>query len=235
MIFDTLKCTAMKRFFAFLLVVTTAISCKTLSSLGIEPSALETATALRKVLDSSTLQAIAKLKQVNDNGLEAVLPGELAVVLRGLRTAGLGGEVDLVTAQIEAATRVALVETEGTIHDAIKTLRFKDAAEVVLGGPDAATAVMRDAMYVSVKQRYRQQIDQELDKTEANQYWPIAASAFNLFSKQKVDGNLSDFLAEKAVDGVFLAIGKEEKKARASYRDMGDQVVTKVFDYYTKR
>jgi hypothetical protein len=181
------------------------------------------------------LRAIATLKQVNDNGLETVLPGELAVVLDGLKRAGLAGQVDQVTAQIEAATRVALVETEGTIHDAIKTLRFKDAAQVVLGGPDAATTVMREAMYASVKQRYSEQIDGELAKTEAKQYWPMAAGAYNLFAKQKVDSSLSDFLAEKAVDGVFLTIGKEEKKARATYRQMGDKVVTKVFDYYTNK
>ena len=225
----------MNRLLAFLLVVGLSTSCKTLSSLSIEPSALETATALRKVLDSSTLRAIATLKQVNDNGLETVLPGELAVVLDGLKRAGLAGQVDQVTAQIEAATRVALVETEGTIHDAIKTLRFKDAAQVVLGGPDAATTVMREAMYASVKQRYSEQIDGELAKTEAKQYWPMAAGAYNLFAKQKVDSSLSDFLAEKAVDGVFLTIGKEEKKARATYRQMGDKVVTKVFDYYTNK
>lgn len=225
----------MHRIAAFLLIIFCSSACNILSGLGVEPSALETAVALRKVLDSSTFKTLKTLKQVNDEGIEGALPDELSTVLKGLRTLGVGGEVDAVTRQIEQATRVALVETEGTISDAIKTLRFKDAAAIALGGGDAATTVLREALYATVKQRYSQKIDAQLDRTEAKQYWPMAASAYNLFAKRKVQNDLSDYLAERAVDVVFLTIGKEERQTRANYRQMGDQLVNKVFDYYSAK
>jgi hypothetical protein len=49
-----------------------------------------------------------------------------------------------------------------------------------------------------------------------------------------VDGPLSDFLDERAVDKLSLSIEREEAKARADYKTIGNGVVTKLFDYYSK-
>ena len=62
----------------------------------------------------------------------------------------------------------------------------------------------------------------------------MAAGAYNLFAKNKIDDTLSDFMAERAVDAVFLAMGKEEKQIRTDPASLGKAVVTKVFDYYVK-
>jgi hypothetical protein len=106
---------------------------------------------------------------------------------------------------------------------------------VVIGGEDAATQVLRQAMYATVKQRYSSLLNAEFEKNDVNKYWPLAAGAYNMFSKNKVDSNLSDFAAERAVDVLFLSIGKEEKNIRTDYKSLGKQAVTKVFDYYTKK
>lgn len=223
----------MKKLIVLLVAVCfTQTSCKTLSALGIEPSAIETAMALKEVLNSSTFRAIKTLKNLNDDGVDGILPEQLKPVLGALRQAGLGGEVDKIAGQIQNVSAITLDESQGIISDAIGELKFKDAVSVVLGGEDAATAILRQAMYSTVKKRYSQRLDQQLDKTEAKQYWPMAAGAYNLFSKDKVDNSLSDFLAERAVDGLFLTMGKEEKKVRNNYKDLGKSVVTKVFDYY---
>jgi len=132
-------------------------------------------------------------------------------------------------------SKVALSESQGIMTDAIKEVSFGDAVSVVLGGEDAATAVLKNAMYGAVKKRYSSRIDQQLQGTEAAQYWPLATGAYNMFSSKKIDGNLSDFMAERAVDAIFLTMGKEEKQIRNNYQALGDQVVTKVFDYYKNK
>jgi len=208
-------------------------SCKTLGELGIKPSGLETVLALKSILDSSTFKAIKKLKNINDGGIESALPSEVGTVLQSLKAVGYGDEVDQVTKSIGHASVLVLGESESIISDAISELKFTDAVAVVLGGEDAATNVLKRAMYSTVKKKYSNRLGQELDKTDANKYWPIAAGAYNIFSSNKMEGSLPDFLAERAVDGVFLAIGKEEAKARTDYKALGDRVVTKVFDYYS--
>ena len=90
-------------------------------------------------------------------------------------------------------------------------------------------------MKTVVRRKYAERLDTELGKTEATKYWPIAAGAYNIFAKDKIDSSLSNFLADRAVDGVFLAIGHEEQEIRKDYKSLGKAVVTKVFDYYTKK
>lgn len=164
-----------------------------------------------------------------------MMPQELNSVLAGLGALGYGDDVDKVKKQISQASGIALTESEGIITDAIKEISFKDAASIVLGGEDAATGVLKSAMYSSVKSRYSDRLGESLQGQEAVEYWPLAAKAYNLFSKNKVDTTLPDFLAERAVDALFLGIGKNEKAVRADYKSLGSQVVTKVFDYYTQK
>lgn len=226
----------MKRF--LLPVLTLAIvlsSCKTLGDLGIKPSGLETVMALKSILDSSTFKAIKRIKDINDGGIESALPAEVGSVLKTLKTVGYGEEVEEVTKAIGSASTVVLGESEDIIKDAISELKFTDAVAVVLGGEDAATNVLKRAMYSTVKKRYSTKMESELGKTEALKYWPIAAGAYNIFAKNKMESSLPDFLAERAVDGVFLAIGKEEAKARTDYKALGNNVVNKVFDYYSNK
>ena len=206
-------------------------SCATLNKLGIKPSALETALALKQVLNSSTFQTIKTLKNLSEGNAE-MMPKELNTVLAGLGALGYGDDVDKVKKQISNASGIALNESEGIITDAIKEISFKDAAAIVLGGEDAATGILKNAMYSTVKKRYSERLGQSLEGQEAVEYWPIASRAYNLFSSNKVDTTLPDFLAERAVDALFLGIGKNEKAVRADYKSLGNQVVTKVFDYY---
>lgn len=221
---------------ALLLTLATLVlaSCTTLNKLGIKPSAVETALALKQVLNSSTFKTIQTLKNLSDGDSE-MIPNELNTVLSGLGALGYGEDVDKIKEQISKASGIALSESEGIIADAIKEIRFKDAAAIVLGGEDAATGVLKNAMYGTVKKRYSVRLGKSLEGLEALQYWPIAARAYNLFSSNKVDSTLPDFLAERAVDALFVGIGKNEKVVRADYKSLGNQVVTKVFDYYSDK
>lgn len=223
----------MKRTAIAILIITISLaSCKTLGDLGIKPSGLETVMALKKILDSSTFRAIKTLKNMNDGGIETNIPSEVATVLNTLKTIGYKDEIDQVTKSIGSASSLVLGESESIISDAISELKFTDAVSVVLGGEDAATNVLKRAMYETVKKRYSTRLESELSKTDALTYWPLAAGAYNIFASNKIDGSLSDFMAERAVDGLFIAIGKQEAQARTNYKEIGSSVVTKVFDYY---
>lgn len=52
-----------------------------------------------------------------------------------------------------------------------------------------------------VRKRYAEKLNLNC-KTELNTYWPIAAVMHNIFAKNKVDPSLSNFLADRAVDGL---------------------------------
>jgi len=211
-------------------------SCSTVNSLLMKPTSLETIMAVKEVLNSSAFKAIKTFSKLNsDQGVMAILPEELAPVLNTLKTLGMGEDVEKITQKIGEISALVVDESSGIMKDAISEVKFSDAVSIVIGGEDAATQVLREAMYGSVKKRYSEKLDVELNNAEVTPYWEMATGTYNLFAKKKVDTNLSDFLAERAVDGVFLAMGKEEKEIRRDPASLGKAVVTKVFDYYKNR
>ena len=209
-------------------------SCSVMNQLNIKPSALETVMALREILNSSTFKAIRKMSALYAGDPTKSLPAEFTTVIEGLKTLGLGSEVDKITQQTGKVASLVLTESEGIIKESIKQIDFGDAVSIVTGGKDAATQVLKNNMKTVVRKRYSEKLSSELDKSEINGYWPLAASAYNIFAKTKVDASLSNFLADRAVDGLFLAIGHEEQEIRKDYKSLGVSVVNKVFDYYIK-
>lgn len=209
-------------------------SCDAAKLLLGEPSESEVIYALQKLLDSSALRAVSTLTDVSNNGVEALLPEELQPVLGVLKTTGAIDNIDVVEEKIANVSRDVTLETGEILKDAVKELSFGDAVAVVLGGEDAATQVLKKAMYATAKKRYSSKIETELTKVEPNilEYWSAGSSAYNLFAENKVDSSLSDFLAERSVDVLFGSIGKNEGELRNNYQSIGDQVVTRVFDFY---
>lgn len=220
----------------FLILTMMLTSCSTLNKLGIAPTSLETIQAVKGLMDGSSFRAIQALQKMNAaGGVQGLLPEELTPVLNTLKTLGVGKEVDQITTQINGISKMVASESAGIMKDAISSIKITDAVGVVLGAEDAATMLLKNAMYGSVKKRYSERLDTELAKTEVPQYWPMATGAYNLFAKNKVDSDLSGFLAERAVDALFLTMGKEEKQIRQDPKKLQNAVVTKVFDYYQNK
>ncbi len=221
----------MKNFILAALTMTFMLgSCATLKNALPIPTDLESVLALKEVLNSSTFKAINTLNNMR-KGTDG-LPKKLEPVLAAMRTLGYGDKVDAVKQSIVDASALVADESEVIMKQAIKDLKFKDAAAIVVTGGDAATGVLKKAMYKTITDRYSGRLDEQLNKTEVKQYWPLAAGAYNLFAKEKVDGELSEFLAKRAVDALFLTTGQKEKDTRAAYKEVGSKVVNKVFDYY---
>jgi len=220
-----------------LISCTTFYSCNTAKVLLGEPSEAEVIQALQKTLDSSALKALVTLQKLNSQGAEGILPQELQPVLATLKTLGVGEDIDKIEGSIKDVAATVGAESGGILKEAIKEVKFGDAVSIILGGEDAATRVLKEAMYTTVKKRYSEKIAAELTNKdpEIMNYWGMASGAYNLFSKNKVDDSLPDFLAERSVDALFLAMGAEEKKIRDNPASLGEAVVTKVFDFYKNK
>ncbi len=226
----------MKKVSILLLTITIFLgSCSSLKNVGLAPTGLETISAVKEVLNSSAFRAIKALQKLNKEGVDGFLPPEMKPVLASLKALGLEKEMDNINMKIGKVSKIMADESAGIMADAVKEVKFKDAVAIVVGEPNAASMALKNAMYGSVKKRYSSKIEAELGKTEALKYWPMAAGAYNLFAKKKVGSSLPDFMAERAVDALFLTMEKEESKIRKDPNKLGKAVVSKVFDYYKKK
>lgn len=210
-------------------------SCKTIQNVGSAPSNIETLLAVKEVLNSSAFRSLESVAKTSDGGLMALLPDEVQPVMATLRTLGLGGQIDALNKKVEIASEAVLIEGKGLMSDAISEFKAEDAASIILGGENAATIALKNAMYGAVKKRYSSQLDDKLSDIDEVKHWDTAVSTYNLFAKNKIDGRLSDFIAERAVDAVFIGMGKEEAVIRQNPASLGKDVVTRVFDYYQNK
>lgn len=156
-------------------------SCSTLLKTALKPSTFETITAVKEILNSSTFKALTKLKGLTGSDPSQALPPEVNTVLNALSSLGYGTEIEKSKEIVGKASLIMLTESEGIIKDAISEVDLGDAVSIVTGGKDAATQVLNNNMKLSVKKRYSDRLNVELDKSEVNKYWPIAAGAYNIF------------------------------------------------------
>jgi hypothetical protein len=221
-----------RRFLTIGMIIVGTCSCSTLQNFIAAPTNLETITALKEILNSSALRTLTSLATASDSGLIGLLPEEVRPVVATLRTLGLGSQLDQLDQKVTDVSKIALKESSGLMEDAISQVRFEDAVAVVTGGENAATTVLKNAMYGAVSQRYGDRLDTELSKVDETKHWDTAISAYNLFAKNKIEGRLSDFIAKRAVDAIFVGMGKEEAVIRKNPASLDKEVVTRVFDYY---
>jgi len=210
-------------------------SCSSVKNLQYVPSNLEAIAAIKEVMNSSAFRAIQSIGSAQSNGIESILPVEAQPILNTLKTLGLGKEIENINKSVGAVSSVVVSESGPLMEEAIKNIKVTDAANIILGGENAATLALKNAMYGAVKTRYSDRIAQEFQKVPEVKYWDTAVSTYNAFAKNKIDSKLEDFVAERAVDAVFIAMGKEEAVIRQNPSNLGKEVVTKVFDYYKNK
>ncbi|HYK43752.1 MAG TPA: DUF4197 domain-containing protein, partial [Parafilimonas sp.] len=57
-------------------------------------------------------------------------------------------------------------------------------------------------------------IKQSLDKVDATKYWSQTFSVYNKFSTKRVNTDLTAYVTQKAIDGIFYQVALEEQKIR---------------------
>ena len=72
-------------------------------------------------------------------------------------------------------------------------------------------------------------IEEALKKTDATKYWKDVFTAYNKFSANPVNTDLSAYVTSKAVDGIFFQVGLEEQKIRKDPVARVSDILKKVF------
>ena len=107
-----------------------------------------------------------------------------------------------------------------------------DATNILLGNKDAATAYFKRVTTAQLLQKFEPVITSSLNKVGATKYWGDAATAYNKIPLVKpVNTNLSNYVAQKAIDGMFYQVALEELKIRDNISARSTTLLQKVFGY----
>jgi len=119
---------------------------------------------------------------------------------------------------IKALNRAAedAVKTSTPIFvDAVKGMSFADAKNILLGEQNAATTYLQGKTNTSLYSQFNPVIKNSFGKVGADKVWSNIINKYNSIPfANKVNPDLTDYVTNQALKGVFTMIAVEEKGIR---------------------
>lgn len=233
----------MKRFFVFLLATSlfTLSGCAELEQIASQlPNAggaitnADIAAGLKEALDKGIDQQVSKLTQTDgfykNELVKILLPEELQKVDNTLRKIGLGNLADEGLKMMNRAAEDAVKEATTIFVDAVKNMTFNDAKNILLGADNAATNYLQRTTSTQLYTKFNPVIKSSFDKVGAGKIWSTIITKYNTLPLvEDVNPDLTDYVTNKALEGVFTMIAKEEIEIRHNINERTSTLLKKVF------
>ncbi len=206
-------------------------------SVGLDASSLtegEVGQGLKEALMNGVNKGVDQLSQPDgyfkDMAIKILMPEEAQKAEQMLRKVGLDKQVD---DAIEAMNRAAEDAAEGAkdiFIGAITQMTFQDAMNILRGEEDAATQFLNNATRNALSEKFEPVIKTSLDKVNATKYWNTMFSTYNKMPFVKeINPNLEEYVTDKALDGLFVQIAKQEAEIRKNPGARTTDLLKKVF------
>lgn len=157
-------------------------------------------------------------------------PPEAKKAEERLRQMGMGAEVDKFILTLNRAAEDAAKEAKPIFVTAIKSMTIQDAAGILRGEQDAATQYLKRTTSPALKDKFKPVIQNSLVKVNATKYYADLITAYNkLPLVQKLNPDLDEYATDKAIEGLFIMIAKEEKNIRSNPGARTSELLKKVF------
>ncbi len=188
------------------------------------------------VKDALTQGAQLAVKQLstpggfNDNpDVRIELPGKLGKAAKAMKMFGQGDKVEALENSMNAAAEAAVPQAQAILVDAVKKMSVADAKGILSGGDDSATEYLDKSSREQIRAKFLPIVKQATDKVGvAQQYNAFAGQAKGL-GLIKEDANIENYVTEKALDGLFEMIAKEEQSIRQNPAQAATSLAKKVF------
>jgi hypothetical protein len=157
-------------------------------------------------------------------------PPEVKNVETKLRQIGLGSEVDKFVLTLNRAAEDAAKEAKPIFVTAIKSMTIQDAWAILRGEQNAATNYLKRTTSVQLKDKFKPVVQNSLNKVNATKYYKDLVTRYNKIPLvQKVNPDLDDYATDRAIEGLFTMIAKEEKNIRQDPLARTSELLKKVF------
>ncbi|MGN6529409.1 MAG: DUF4197 domain-containing protein [Burkholderiaceae bacterium] len=194
----------------------------------------EAAAGVREALERGANGAVDLLGRpggfLDNPKVRIPLPGALDTAATLLRNLGQGRRVDELVEAMNRAAEAAVPEARPLLVNAVKTMSVEDAVRIVHGGDTSVTDFFASKTRPALAARFLPIVTRETQKVSlAEKYNAVASkgSAFGLVRPE--DANVQQYVTRKALDGLFLMIGEEEKRIRADPVGTGSALLKAVF------
>lgn len=231
----------MKQFLASIFCLSLIFSCAELQDVvnqlpqsGGVLSNTDIAAGLRQALDLGIDKQVTKLTQEDgffkNELVKIVLPEELQKVDDALRKIGLSSLADEGLKVLNRAAEDAVKEATPIFVNAVKDITFADAKSILLGEDNAATTYLTSKTQTELYDKFKPVINNSFSKVGADQIWTNLITKYNNIPfTSSVNPDLTDYVTNEALKGVYTMIAVEEKEIREKTASRTTDLLKKVF------
>jgi len=158
------------------------------------------------------------------------LPGVLGRVQQALELAGKSGLTDDLELRMNRAAEASVPQAKSAFFDAIDAMTIDDARKILSGPNDSATRYFEGKMTPQLTEDFTPIVNEELAASGAAKAYDNAMGEYaTLPLVPDVKADLSSYVVEKALDGVFLYLAREEAAIRENPAARTTALLQKVF------
>lgn len=194
----------------------------------------DAASGIRAALERGAAAAVAQLGRsdgfLGNPAVRIDLPGHLKDAAKLLKTLGQGRKVDELLTAMNRAAEAAVPAAQPLLLAAVKGMSVDDGLKILRGGDDAVTQYFAGKTRSPLIEKFLPLVTQATQKVAlADKYNAVAGKAAGLGLLRQDDANIQQYVTGRAIDGLFLVIGEEERKIRQDPLGTGSALLRKVF------
>ncbi len=197
----------------------------------------EVSAGLKEALVKGTGYAV-DLSSVTDGfnkntRLRIPFPAEAQKVKDTALKLGLNSQVERFETTLNRAAEEAVKEAKPIFINAITSMTVEDAFGLLKGGNNAATEYLRRKTGDQLFAKFKPKVSDAVEKVELTKYYSPLASAYNTATTftggEAVNPDLTAYVTQGAIDGLFTLIADEEQKIRQNPAARVTDLLKKVF------
>jgi hypothetical protein len=215
-----------------------AKSASSVSGLSAAQSALgdvKIGEGLKEALEVGTSNAVAQTGTeggyFDNEKIKILLPAQLQNLDKGLRMIGYGPQIDEFVLSMNRAAEKAAPAAKAIFLDAIGEMTIDDARKILAGGDTAATDYFREKTGNKLVAAFEPTVSSSMnDFAVTKKYKDLVGKYQSIPFASQINLNLDDYVTKKAVDGLFVVVGEQEKKIRTNPAARVNDLLKEVFN-----
>jgi Protein of unknown function (DUF4197) len=189
---------------------------------------------IKEALVNGTGESVKQVSILNgywgNPEIKIPFPAEAKEMESKLRAIGMGKKVDEFNESMNRAAEKAASEAKPIFITAINEMTVRDAINIVKGTDNAATMYLKNNTSPQLIEKFQPIIKTSLDNVNATRYWSDLITIYDKIPMvKKMNPNLPQYVTQKAIDGLFIMIAKEELKIRKDPMARTSELLKKVF------
>ena len=194
----------------------------------------EIGAGLKEALRVGSENVVSRLGRVDgfnkDSAVHIPLPKQLETVRSVLDKVGMSGRLDDLELKLNRAAEVATPKAKRLFLQAITEMTFDDVKRIYNGPNDAATQYFRSKMSPFLAKEMQPVVNDTLSEVGAVQAYDNVMKKYRSVPfVPDVKADLTNYVIEKGMDGIFYYMAKEEASIRTNPAKRTTELLKRVF------